>query len=42
MHQANTLTKSARINWGLRHGTLKAVYNGAILPQMLHAAPVLI
>jgi hypothetical protein len=36
----NALTKSARINWGLRHGVLKTIFNGAIPPQMLYAAPV--
>ena len=36
----NALSKSARINWGLRHEALKTIYNGAILPQLLYAAPV--
>jgi hypothetical protein len=40
MHQANTRTKSARINRGLRHEALKTIYNGAILSHMLYAAPV--
>ena len=36
----NALSKSARIDWGLRHEALNTIYNGAILPQMLYAAPV--
>jgi len=36
----NALSKSARIRWGLRHEALKIIYNGAILPQLLYAAPV--
>jgi len=36
----NALSKSARISWGLRHEVLKIIYNGAILPQLLYAAPV--
>ena len=36
----NALSKSARISWGLRHDALKKIYNGAILPQLLYAAPV--
>jgi hypothetical protein len=38
----NALSKSARIAWGLRHETLKTINNGAILPQLLYAAPVMI
>jgi hypothetical protein len=34
------LSKSARINWGLRHEALKTIYNGAILPQLLYATPM--
>ena len=34
------MSKSARINWGLKHEALKTIYNDAILPQMLYAAPV--
>jgi len=29
-----------RISWGLSHEALKIIYNGAILPQLLYAAPV--
>ena len=36
----NALSKSARIHWGLRHKTLKTMYNGTLLPQLLYAAPV--
>ena len=36
----NALSKSARIKWGLKHEALKTIYNGAILPQLLYAAPV--
>jgi len=35
----NALSKSARINWGLRHEALKTIYDGGILPQLLYAAP---
>ena len=34
------MSKSARINREIRHEALKTIYNGAILPQMLYAAPV--
>ena len=36
----NALSKSARIKWGLKHEALKTIYKGAILPQLLYAAPV--
>jgi 5'(3')-deoxyribonucleotidase len=36
----NALSKSARINWGLKHEALRTIYNGAVLPQLLYAAPV--
>ena len=36
----NALSKSARLNWGLKHEALKTIYNGAILPQLLYATPV--
>ena len=36
----NALSKSSRINWGLKHGAVKTIYNGAILPQLLYPAPV--
>jgi hypothetical protein len=31
---------SARISWGVKHEALKTIYDGGILPQLLHAAPV--
>ena len=34
------MSKSARINCGLRHEALKTIYIGAILPQLLYTAPV--
>jgi len=36
----NALSMSARISCGMRHEALKTIYNGAILPQLLHAAKV--
>jgi len=36
----NALSKSATISWGLSDEALKIIYNGAILPQLLYAAPV--
>jgi hypothetical protein len=36
----NALSRLARINWGLKHEALRTIYNGAILPQLLYAAPV--
>jgi len=35
-----SLSKSAKITWGLRHDVLKMIYEGAILPLLLYAAPV--
>jgi len=35
-----TLSKSAKLNWGLNHVALKAVYTGATLPLLLYGAPV--
>ena len=34
------LCKSARINWGLRDEALTTIHNGAIIQQLLYAAPV--
>ena len=34
------LSKSAKINWGLRSDVLKIIYNGAILPLLTYAAPI--
>ena len=36
----NALSKSARINWGLKHEALQTIYNSTILSQLLYAAPV--
>ena len=36
----NALSKSARLNWGLKQEALRIIYSGAILPQLLYAAPV--
>jgi hypothetical protein len=35
-----SLSKSAKITWGLRHEVLKMIYEGAILPLLLYRAPV--
>jgi len=35
-----SLSKSAKISWGLRHEVLKTIYKGAILPLLLYGAPV--
>jgi hypothetical protein len=36
----NAMSKSARINWRVKHEALKIIHTGAILPQLLYAAPV--
>jgi ribonuclease HI len=35
-----TLSKSAKLNWGLNQATLKTIYTGGILPLLLYGAPV--
>jgi hypothetical protein len=35
-----TLSKSAKVTWGLKHEALKTIYTGGILPLMLYGAPV--
>jgi hypothetical protein len=40
LREEMNISKSARINWGLKHEALKRIYKGAILPQLLYAAPV--
>jgi hypothetical protein len=35
-----TLSKSAKLNWGLNHAALKTIYTGGILPLLLYGAPV--
>jgi hypothetical protein len=34
------LSKSAKIQWGLKHETLKTIYAGHILPPLLYGVPV--
>jgi hypothetical protein len=34
------LSKSAKLNWGLKHAALKTIYTGGILPHLLYGAPV--
>jgi len=34
------LSKSAKLNWGLKHAALKTIYTGAILSLLLYGAPV--
>jgi hypothetical protein len=34
------LSKSAKLNWGLKHTALKTIYTGGILPLLLYGAPV--
>jgi len=36
----HTLSKSAKINLGLRHDVLRIIYTGAILPILSYGAPV--
>jgi len=35
-----TLSKSAKVTWGLKHEALKTIYTGGILPLILYGAPV--
>jgi hypothetical protein len=35
-----TLSKSAKLNWGLDHKALKTIYMGGILPLLVYGAPV--
>ena len=36
----HSLSKSAKLTWGLHHETLQTIYKGAILPPLLYGAPV--
>ena len=36
----HAISKSAKINWELRHDVLRIIYNGAILPILSYGAPV--
>jgi hypothetical protein len=41
MHKIiHALSKSAKINWGLRHDVLRIIYTGAILPILTYGAPI--
>jgi len=35
-----SLSKSAKLKWGLQHVALKSIYTGAILPLLLYGAPI--
>jgi len=35
-----TLSKSAKVTWGLKYEALKTIYTGGILPLLLYGAPV--
>jgi ribonuclease HI len=35
-----SLSKSAKLKWGLQHAALKSIYTGAILPLLLYGAPI--
>jgi hypothetical protein len=35
-----SLSKSAKVTWGLKHEALKTIYTGGILPLILYGAPV--
>ena len=35
-----SLSKSAKLTWGLRHNVLRTMYEGAILPLLMYGAPV--
>jgi ribonuclease HI len=34
------LSKSAKLNWGLKHAALKTIYTGGILPLLLYGSPI--
>ena len=36
----HSLSKSAKISWGLKHEALKMIYKGAVLTLLLYGAPV--
>ena len=35
-----TLSKSAKLTWGLKHEALRTIYTGGILPLILYGTPV--
>lgn len=40
MKLIHSLSKSAKLNWGLGSGAMKIIYKGAILPTLAYAVPV--
>ena len=36
----HSLSKSAKVSWGLKYKALKTIYKGAILPLLLYGVPV--
>ena len=36
----HSLSKSAKVTWGLNHKALQTIYKGAVLPLLLYGAPV--
>jgi hypothetical protein len=36
----HSISRSAKVTWGIKHEALKMIYNGAILPLLLYGAPV--
>ena len=36
----HSLSKSAKLTWGLNHKALLTIYKGAVLPLLLYGAPV--
>jgi hypothetical protein len=36
----HSLSKSAKLTWGLNHEALQTIYKGAILPLLLYGAPI--
>ena len=36
----HTLSKSAKISWGIKHEVMKTIYKAVILPLLLYGAPV--
>jgi hypothetical protein len=36
----HSLSKMAKISWGIKHEAMKTIYKGAILPLLLYGAPV--
>ena len=35
-----SVSKSAKLNWGLQHAALKTIYTGGIQPLLLYGAPI--